>query len=177
MAKKTPSKITDASTGNGSPGQSGGVLWRLLGGVHMTTSHTRMLARGCPTYFGNQVDFMLTELGPSKALAKAGNVKVLAIGDIKRLKEFPDLPVRGEVPPGCWIGTVFTLIARSSTPKPIVDKLKVETVKALRTKDARGPMEPHGYDAPTETRLDGLRSPKRQTCRWTTSTFSPQSFA
>ena len=168
LAKKEPGKITYASTGNGSPGHLGGALLELLGGVKMSHVPYKGAGQAMNDILGNQVDFILTGLSPAEPLIKAGKVKLIAIGDTKRVKALPDLPTIAETLPGYWIGTVYTLITRAGTPRAIIDRLNVATVRALRTKEVRGPLEAQGYEVPTESSPESTtRRIADELLRWT----------
>jgi len=151
LARKEPGKVTYASTGNGSPGHLGGAMLELLGGVKLNHIPYKGAGQAMTDILGNQVDFILTGLSPAEPQIKAGKVKLLAIGDTKRIKERPDLPTIAETLPGYWIGTIYTLITRAGTSRAIIDRLNVETIRALKTKEVRGPLEAQGYEVPTES--------------------------
>ena len=151
LAKTQPGKITYASTGNGSPAHLGGALMELMAGIKLSHVPYKGAAQATNDIMGEQVDFLMTGLAPIEPIIRAGKVKLLAISGQKRIAARPDMPTIAETLPGYWLGTVYTLIARAGTPRPIIDRLNTETVKALRTKDVRDPLESQGYDVPTET--------------------------
>ena len=168
LAKTQPGKVTYASTGNGSPAHLGGALMELLAGVKMTHVPYKGAAQATADVVGDQVDFIMTGLAPIESLIRARKVKLLALAGASRIKEWPDLPTIAETLPGYWLGTVYTLQARAGTPRPIIDRLNAETVKAIRTKEVRGPLEIQGYEVPMETTPESTsRRIAEELVRWT----------
>ena len=90
---------------------------------------------------GGTVQVALDTLGATKSLIKSGRLKLLAVGSLKRLPEFPDVPTISENGyPGfeavAWIG----LTVPAKTPKPIKDKLNEDVRAVLSTAETRAKM-------------------------------------
>lgn len=168
LARKSPGSITYASNGIGSPPHLGGLLIEAMGNVKMAHVAYKGTGQAMADVMGNNVDLILLGLAASQPLAKAGKLKTLAIGDTKRLKEYPDLPTIGETLPGYWIGTFFTLSARAGTPKPVIDRLSNETVRVLNSREFRQPLEAQGYEVPTHSSPESTtRKISEELTRWT----------
>ena len=168
FARKNPGAVTYASNGIGSPPHLGGLLIEAMGNVKMTHIAYKGTGQAMADVMSNNVDFILLGLAASQPLAKAGKLKTLAIGDTKRLKEYPDIPAMGETLPDYWIGTFFTLSARAGTPRPIIDRLSNETVRVLNSKEFRQPLEAQGYEVPAHSSPESTtKRLSEELVRWT----------
>ena len=71
-------------------------------------------------------------MGTSAQQIKAGKLLGLAVATPKRTAEFPDIPTAAEVGVPNWIvSTWYGMWAIKGTPKPIVDRMYAEIVKAM----------------------------------------------
>ena len=80
-------------------------------------------------------------MGNALPYLKAGKLKPLALMGTKRSPLLPDVPSLGEegVDPGLSI--YFCVFAPAKTPKPLVDRLNAEFVKALRSPKGQAMLE------------------------------------
>src|SRR5258706_11242116 len=71
--------------------------------------------------------------------AKAGRLKPLAIAAEKRAPALPEVPTAGEQGLADFaVSGWYALVAPAKTPKPIIDRINAEAVKALKN-EAAGP--------------------------------------
>lgn len=77
---------------------------------------------------------------------KAGRLKVLAITDSKRSAAAPEIPTVGETLPGYAVNNWIGLLAPARVPKPILQKLNADTLKAIRMPDAKEKLSSQGFD-------------------------------
>jgi tripartite-type tricarboxylate transporter receptor subunit TctC len=84
---------------------------------------------------GGHIDAAATNPGNVKPMIDAGKVRVLAVSSEKRLEDFPDVPTYKEkgwdVVRYQWRG----IMAKTGTPKPIVDRLSSAIQKAQQTQE------------------------------------------
>jgi tripartite-type tricarboxylate transporter receptor subunit TctC len=83
----------------------------------------------------------MTFLQPAVMLphARAGKLKVLGVTSLKRLSSWPDAPPIAEAGlPGFEATSWQGVVVPAKTPKPIVDRLHGEIVKALHSKEIEG---------------------------------------
>lgn len=95
-----------------------------------------------------EVHFTLTASSFARVFAPKGQVRVLAVIDSKRLKDFPDVPTSAEsgvnVPPASFWGGYAV---HSGTPQPIVRRLFEAFSKAAMSDDVRKLLDPLGISA------------------------------
>ncbi len=81
-----------------------------------------------------EVQVILNSLPPLAQHVKAGKVYLLAVAEAKRYSRMPELPTIAEAGlPGYNISTEIGFVAPAGTPRPVIDRLNGEIVKALRT--------------------------------------------
>ena len=84
---------------------------------------------------GGHIDAAATNPGNVKPMIDAGKVRVLAVSSDKRLEDFPDVPTYKEkgwdVVRYQWRG----IMAKTGTPKPVIDRLASAIQKAQQTQE------------------------------------------
>lgn len=84
---------------------------------------------------GGHIDAAATNPGNVKPMIDAGKVRVLAVSSEKRLDDFPDVPTYKEkgwdVVRYQWRG----IMAKTGTPKPVIDRLASAIQKAQQTQE------------------------------------------
>lgn len=94
-----------------------------------------------------QISMQITGAPPLMPYIKSGKVRVLATASPQRLKILPDVPTIAESGvPGYAATQWYGILAPAATPKPIVDKLNVEIVKAINSPEVRARLESEGAD-------------------------------
>ncbi len=82
-----------------------------------------------------EVDF---EFGTALAVAPhvaSGKVRAIAVTTAKPAKAYPNLPTMVSMYPGFDVDNWYAMFMPAGTPKPIVDKLNAEILKALKSSD------------------------------------------
>jgi tripartite-type tricarboxylate transporter receptor subunit TctC len=130
-AKKSPGKLTNASSSNGSPGHVGGELFKYMTGTEIVHVPYKGGAQAINDLIAGHVHLMFESLNSISSTAKAGNVRPLAVSGSRRSPAFPDLPTIGETVPGYDAGTWSGVIAPAGLPEQIRDKLNVAINRAI----------------------------------------------
>jgi tripartite-type tricarboxylate transporter receptor subunit TctC len=134
LAKKDPGKLYYGSAGNGSAGHLAMEYLKLVAGIQL--QHVPYKGTG-----PNLVDLVAgrthaTSAGtpPLMPHVKAGKLRVIAVGNPKRLASLPDVPTVAEQGyPGFETSQWYGLSAPARTPAAIVKRLADEAAKAART--------------------------------------------
>src|SRR4029450_5797842 len=80
---------------------------------------------------------MFDNLGVSLALAKGGQLKLLAVATPKRMAALPEVPTIAETLPGFESAAWFAIVAPPKTPAAVVNKINADVNEALREGDVR----------------------------------------
>lgn len=99
--------------------------------------------------------------------AASGKVKVLAVSGEKRLSDLPNVPTFAEAGyPKAVVVANYYVMAPAGTPKPIVDTLNAEFVKAIGDKEVRERLMAVGVDPTTSTPQEAAALVKGEVARW-----------
>jgi tripartite-type tricarboxylate transporter receptor subunit TctC len=159
-AKANPGKLSYGSAGTGSMTHLGGELFKSLAGtpdiVHIPYKGT---GASLTDVMAGQVPMIVANVtGPVLGLAKAGNVRLIAVTSPQRLMAAPDIPTAVEAGLPGMIAVNFTgLFAPGRTPAPIVERIAAATRltmadEAVRATFIEQGMEPSRDPSPEATK-------------------------
>ena len=130
--KANPNKVNYASPGAGTAHHLAGELFKLETKTEIIHVPYRGAGPAMQDLLAGNVDMMFDGMGTSAQQIKAGKLLGLAVATPKRTAEFPDIPTAAEVGVPNWIvSTWYGMWAIKGTPKPIVDRMYAEIVKAM----------------------------------------------
>jgi tripartite-type tricarboxylate transporter receptor subunit TctC len=151
-AKARPGALNSASVGIGSATHLNAERFRLGAGIDTVNVPFKGSPEALTEIMTGRVDFYFCPVNAVLPLLKDGKLVALAVGSTKRSLALPDLPTTLEagVPNSdynFWVG----MFAPSRTPREIVNRLYLETAKALHSVDVREKLarlgaEPMEYD-------------------------------
>ena len=166
-AKADPTKISYASSGNGSAPHLASELLKL-------TSHTQMLQvaykGGAPAIIdltAGRVSFMF--LNPLEAMPQinAHRLRPILVGSPKRFAPLPDVETATEAGfPELEATVWWGFVAPAHTPKDVVDKLNAEINEALSAPDVKTKLENMGVVAEGGSAEKFARYLDVQTAKW-----------
>lgn len=134
LVKASPGKYNYASSGNGASGHMAMELLKMTAGLQIdhipykggAPALTDVIAGQVPVMFVNQ-DIVIPHI-------KAGKLRPLGVASLERLAIMPEVPTIAEQGfPGFEAVSWNAMSAPAGTPKPIIDRLHAEVVKALHS--------------------------------------------
>jgi len=132
LAKAKPGMLTYASAGIGTTQHLFAELFKSMANVDIRHIPYKGTAPGLVDVMSGAVSMMFTDIGPAISLIKDGKLKLLAVTSLKRNTDLPDVPTIDETVKGYeaigWQG----LLAKSGTPKSIVDQINKALVADLK---------------------------------------------
>jgi tripartite-type tricarboxylate transporter receptor subunit TctC len=134
-AKANPDKLNYASPGNGSSTQLAMEWLKSLAGIRMTHVPYRGAAPALTDLLAGHVDLMIDNLGNSLTHIRDGRLKVLAVGDDRRIAELPNVPTLAETYPGFVASSWFAIVAPPRTAAALAAKLSQAMGEVLRMPD------------------------------------------
>jgi tripartite-type tricarboxylate transporter receptor subunit TctC len=166
-AKANPGKLSNASSSNGSPGHVGGELFKYMTETNIVHVPYRGGSLAINDLIAGHVDLMFESLQSIAPVARAGNVRALAVSGNHRSPAFPDLPTIAEagVPlydAGTWTG----IVAPAGVPRPIVDRLNAAVNKALKSEAFLDKFATFGDEAGGGTPEDFAAAIKTDSAKW-----------
>ena len=146
--KANPDKHTFGSAGNGTSQHLSGELFKTMTGVQMQHIPYRGSGLMIPDLLGGVVSMSFENLTSAYPPAKQGKLKALAVTSARRSFLAPEVPTLAEAGlAGYDISSWQALFAPAGVPRPIVDRLYAETVKALKSPDVVKRLQDLGLDA------------------------------
>jgi tripartite-type tricarboxylate transporter receptor subunit TctC len=160
LAKSRPGKIDYSSGGVGSPQHVAMEAFKAATGTYIVHIPYRGATQAALDVISNQVQVHFSAVSIVQPHIKAGRMRALAVPSPKRSPLLPDVPTMAEagVAGFEWF-TWASLVVPVGTPRPIVDRLTAETVKAVNAPDVREKLVAQG--------LEPIGSPPEQVTQWT----------
>lgn len=133
LAKSTPGGLFYGSPGNGTTGHLGMELFMHATALKLQHVPYKSAAEAVQAALGGQTTTMFDNPPTIMSHIKSGSLRALGVATKERMAQLPDVPTLMEggisnFEASSWFG----LVAPAKTPKPIIDKLSVETAKALK---------------------------------------------
>jgi len=152
LGKARPGELTYGTSGPGSMSHFAGEMFRKLAGVSMIAVNYKGNAIAISEIMGGQITTMFSDAVPAVGAMKTGKVRALAVTSEQRWPHTPELPtlaeegVKGFAAVNWW-GILFP----AGTPRPIVDKVNADLVKALATPAVKSALAVQGAEAISST--------------------------
>src|SRR5882757_3385521 len=134
-AKANAGKVTYGHQGKGNTGHLLGELMMLKAGFKMTEVPYRGSAPAINDLLGGTIDMVPDYLLANKGNIDAGKLKLIAVADTKRLKDYPSVQTMAETMPGVTSITWMAVSAPPGTPKEITQKISEAIGKGFRQPD------------------------------------------
>ncbi len=132
-AKADPAKYSYASSGVATPLHLSGEMFNRMAGTQMAHVPYRGAGPAMNDLVAGQVPVMFDNLPTSVEQIKAGKARALGVTTKERVAQMPDIPTLHEQGlTGYETYSWQALFAPAKTPKPVVDKLNAEVLKALK---------------------------------------------
>lgn len=166
-AKAHPGKINYASGGNGTIGHLGSHWLSEMAKIKMQHIPYKGGSQAITDLIGGQVDIFLDTMITSTPYLKSGQIKPLFVTSNKRLELFPSIPTSAELgfPDlefSAWVG----IVAPSSTPEPILERINQVLNEALVSDDVRQKLAALGAQPMGGSITETTEYMQRETDRW-----------
>ena len=131
-AKKSPGKLSNGSSGNGTTGHLGGELFKAMAGVEIVHVPYKGSPQAINDLMAGNIQVMFDNVPSIGPHVKAGRVRGLGVSSPKRAAQFPDLPTISEAGvPGYETNSWGGVIAPAKLPTEVLNRLNSEIRKAL----------------------------------------------
>ncbi|AMO24659.1 tripartite tricarboxylate transporter substrate binding protein [Ramlibacter solisilvae] len=146
-AKAKPGVINYASSGNGTSQHLSGVFFEQLTGGKMVHVPFKSSAESLTSLMSGQgVDIIFENLAPALPHIQAGKLRALGVTSEQRSSTVPQVPAIAETLPGFGIVSWQAIFAPAGVPKPIVDRLSAEMIKAVQDPELRAKLVAQGIE-------------------------------
>ena len=132
FSKQNPGKLSNASSGNGTPGHVGFELFKTMTATKIVHVPYKGGAAAITDLVGGQVHLMMESLNSIAPHAKGGRVRAIAVTGARRTDVLPDVPTVAESGvPGYEATTWNGIVGPAGLPRPVVLRLNLEINRAL----------------------------------------------
>lgn len=170
LAKSKPGSLSYASSGVGTPLNLAGELIKQQGKVNITHVPYKGASAMATDLLGGQIDLAVMVLSSALPHIQAGRVRAYGVTEAKRASVAPNVPALAETPAlkGVDMGVWFGLMAPTSTPKPIIDRLNSEMQAVLAMPDVRKKLAEAGVEVSPANPAQFASFVKRETGKYRT---------
>ena len=146
-AKAHPGKLSNASSGTGTPGHFGGELFKDMSGLNIVHVPYKGGAAAMTEIIAGRVHVMFESMSSIIQHHRAGRLRGLAVTSPKRSSGYPDIPTLDEAGVPGYDMTVWAgLITPVGLPKPVLAKLNDAINKAMASPTLRERYAANGVD-------------------------------
>ena len=146
-ARQNPDRLSNASSGNGTPGHVGLELFKYMTGTRIVHIPYKGGAAGTIDLIAGQVQLMMESSNSMTPHVKSGKVRGLAVSSATRSQAFPELPTIAEAGvPGYEVTSWNAILAPAGTPKDIITKLNTEINKIIVMPDMKQRLIDNGFE-------------------------------
>jgi tripartite-type tricarboxylate transporter receptor subunit TctC len=132
------SRMSYASSGNGTPYHMAGELFKALAGVDILHVPHKGSGEARTSVMSGQVEMMLDAITTMAPIAKAGRVRALGTSGRTRSSVMPEVPTIAEAGVKGYETTIWLgVMVPTGTPKPVIDRLNAEITKVTSREDVK----------------------------------------
>lgn len=145
-AKSNPGKLTYASPGTGTGTHLAGELLKIEAGIDMVHVPYKGSGPAQMDLVAGRVDLMFDVYHSAKQLVDQGKLKVIALTSDTQPVNIKGYPLVADTIPGFNVASLFGLIVRAGTPRPIIDKIQKDTARVLNKPEIKARLESMGVE-------------------------------
>src|SRR5574338_649392 len=147
LSKKRPGDTNYGSSGVGTTVHLSAELFQYMTGIKWVHIPYKGGGPGLVALLSGEVSLYFGNVPTVIRQARDGKLRAIATTGAKRSPAAPDIPTVAESGvPGYEVTTFYGLSAPAKTPRPILDRLHNETVRALKSPDVREKLQGLGAD-------------------------------
>jgi len=167
LAKANPGKYSYSSAGPGTPAHLAGELFKLAFGVDITHVPFKGGGPGITSTIGGHTSLAVTALPTGVTYVRDGSLRALALFSSKRTPALPGVPTMAEASGQDLPADIVNgLLAPAKTPRPIIDAIHREIVKAMAAPDTRERLATMGFEPVASTPEEFATWIRTETVRW-----------
>jgi tripartite-type tricarboxylate transporter receptor subunit TctC len=148
LARKQPGLLTYGSSGTGNAGHLAAELFNSMTKIKMVHIPYKGGVPAMTALLSGEVQLVFASAPTAQVQVKAGKVRALAVTTAKRSLVLPDLPTIAESGlPGYETDNWYGIVVPSRTPRPVVDRLNREFVRAFNIPEVKELLLKQGLEA------------------------------
>jgi tripartite-type tricarboxylate transporter receptor subunit TctC len=148
LARKQPGGLTYGSSGTGNAGHLAAELFSSMTKVKMVHIPYKGGAPAMTALLSGEVQLIFASAPTAQVQVRAGKVRPLAVTTAKRSLVLPDLPTIAETGlAGYETDNWYGIVVPAKTPRPVIDRLNKEFVRAFNMPDVKDLLLKQGLEA------------------------------
>ena len=165
--RANPGKLNFASMGSGTTGHLSGEMFMMLAVLYLVHARYKGSGPALADLLAGHVQMMFDTLPTALPHVKSGKLRAFAVTSSTRHPALPDVPTLAEAGvPGFEATAWFGFVAPAATPRPIVERLNAEMVKALRDPMVKEKMDAQGVHIMANSSADFARLIASESAKW-----------
>ena len=166
LARAKPGALVAGSAGVGTSPHLSLELFKSMAGIDLVIVHYKGSGLGMIALMSGENALAMPTLPTVIPHLRAGKMRPVGVSAAKRSPLLPDVPTIAEAVPGYEATNWFSLLAPAGTPRPIIDRVHQEIVRALRAADVRDRLVAEGADVIGSTPDELAAYMKSETEKW-----------
>lgn len=166
ISKPRPGQINYASSGTGTTVHLSAELFQFTTGVKWVHIPYKGGGLALQELIAGQTSLSFLNLPTAINIARSGKLRALATTGAKRASAAPELPTVAETVPGFEVTTMYGISAPAKTPRPIIDRLHSEIIRALNSPDLKARLIEAGADPVGSTPEEYTAFIKSEIAKW-----------
>lgn len=153
--KANPDKVSFASAGVGTSNHIAGELFQHLSNTKILHVPYKGNSEAITDTLGGRTQMVISGVPPILSFVKSGQLRALAVADVKRSPLLPDVPTVAESGlPGAECVAWYGIVAPAGTPVEILNRLNAEIAKAVSQPDVQEKFASLGIAAASDSRKE-----------------------
>lgn len=166
-AKPKPGQVPYSSAGNGGIGHVIGEWFAAEAGIKLLHVPYKGGAPAAAAIVSGEVPVGMVAVSPALPFLKSGKIKVLGVTSAKRVAFAPDWPTVAESGVPGFNATIWAgVFAPAGTPRPVIDKISADIMRAMRSPDIQQRLAAIGGEAVGTTPEETLARIKQDSARF-----------
>ena len=167
VARSKQKQISYGSAGTGNATHLAMELLKVMAKIDLVHVPYKGTGQALTDLLANHVQAYWATMPPTLPHVKAGRLRGLAVGSVKRAKAIPELPTVAEMGyAGYEAGSWFGVLAPAGTPRPIVARLNTEVHKALAAPELNERLSAEGAEPAPNSPEEFAEFIKAEIVKW-----------
>ena len=152
LARANPGQIAYGSGGVGSANHLAAEFIQSAANLRFTHVPYKTASQGVNGALSGDVDMVILVVSSAVSFMNAGKMRGIVVLDARRNASAPNVPTSAEAGmPGLTAVNWYALLAPAGTPRPVIDRLNVESVKAMNTAETRASLAAMGGESDSKS--------------------------
>jgi tripartite-type tricarboxylate transporter receptor subunit TctC len=144
----------------------GSELFNMMAGIKTQHVPYKGSGPGVLDLVSGRLHFMLNPMPEPVPFIQSGRLRALATSTLKPISALPNLPPVADAVPGYEVVTWQGFVAPAGTPKPVIDRLHAELIKALKDPEFASRMRGMGLELYGTTPAEFAQFIREENAKW-----------